>query len=299
MSERVWLPLGRQEGNLGETPVVGRRWVEQETPSVRGVVVVFGGDPARGVPTLWGDVAGTPALGPVEESSERQDSFAVEGASHVTLITRPEWEERTRAAVTVLRAHDPDRHVSVLPTQHVPLGATLVAALVNDSYRDPALQHAAAVDLLGAARSGLWVRSAGRLPRRVPLGLTVSSWWRRSGNLAVGEQVGRAQAEDWSRLTDGTTSFRTAGHVPEAAVEQLTAAGVTPESVARQVSPGAADLSGQPQAFEFAWLDPGSVEPPRLAGAPCSSCGVTVEGTCPFCRASWGPAPTADESDAL
>lgn len=266
---------------------------------MRGVVVVFGGDPGRGVPTLWGDVAGTSALGPAEEASDREDRFAVEGASHVTLITRPEWEDRTRAAVTVLRAHDPDRHVSVLPTHHVPLGATLVAALVNDSYRDPALQRAAAVDLLGATRSGLWVRSAGRLPQRVPLGLTVSSWWRRAGNLAVGEDVGRAQAEDWSRVADGTATVRTAGYVPEKAAEQLAAAGLAPESVARQVSPGAAELAAQTHAFEFAWLDPGSVGPPSVEGVPCSSCGVTVAGACPFCHASWGAAPTADESDAL
>lgn len=265
--------------------------------ALHGVVVVCGGDPGLGQPTLWGDVTGTAALGVAEE--DREDRFAVEGATHVTVVTRREWADRVRSAVTVLRAHDPGRHVTVLETEHTPLGATLAARSANERLaHDPALQHRELAAMLRAGNSGLWVRSAGRLPGRVPLAMVISSWWRKAGNLdSQLAGLTQARSENWFRAAGGGTDLVAAGHVPEAVAEQLALARIQVETVADRPSPGGRALAGQDQAFEFAWADPRAGHGVRHDERThtCDSCGALVEGTCPFCHASWGVATIAQE----
>jgi hypothetical protein len=259
--------------------------------------VVCGADRSWLVPTVANDPLST-----FEDLVAPDGDRAVLGdATHVLLVTRREWEPAMRRLATLLRAHDSHRHVSVLATDSMPLGAAAVAEQVNAADLEPGRAARELRRQLGQVRSAIWVKRPGLVQGARPGWWDViRSWWSKDGYLVRGEdpvRVARSQPEAWAELLDGAGTLHRSGEPPvrpaallEPYLDDLRVWG-------RDASRGAKAVAGRQNSFEVAALLPG-VEHEEPVGSACSGCGASVDDFCPFCHAQWGAAPVTAVSAA-
>lgn len=252
--------------------------------------VVCGADRSWLVPTVADDPATTfeDLVGPDGDGEVLTD------ATHVLLVTRRQWEPAMRRLATLLRAHDGHRHVSVLTTDAMPLGAAAVVEQVNAADLEPGRAARELRRQLGQVRSAVWVRRPGPVHGARPRWRDIiRSWWSKDGYLLQGEdpvRVARSSAESWGELLESSGAPHRSGEPPTRPAALLEPYQQDLRVWGRDASRGAKAVAGRQSSFEVAALVPG-VGDEEPSGSACSGCGASVDDLCPFCHAHWGAAP--------